>query len=83
VAKYAAGTGGGELHVMLSPDQLAKGQIKAPNGVDWTALLQDFNAMGGNVPLPSPVPPAPAPPSPAPPNAYSVTLHSKSPITVG
>jgi len=62
LAKYAAAHGGGELHVMLSPDQLAKGQTKAPNGIDWSALLADFNAMGGHAPIPNPTPnPPPAP----------------------
>jgi hypothetical protein len=64
MADYAA-TNGGQLFVMLSPDQLAKGQIKAPNGVAWSDILADFNTLGGSVPVPSPAL-APAPtPSPA------------------
>ena len=59
---------GGALYVMLTPDQLAKGAMKAPNGVAWTDLLSDFDTMGGNVPVTPPVPappvPVPAPPSP-------------------
>jgi hypothetical protein len=62
VAKYASATASGELHVMLSPDQLARGQSKAPNGVNWADLLDDFNQLGGNVPIP-PVP-IPIPPTP-------------------
>jgi hypothetical protein len=62
VAKYASATASGELHVMLSPDQLARGQSKAPNGVNWADLLDDFNQLGGNVPIP-PVP-VPIPPTP-------------------
>jgi hypothetical protein len=50
IAHLCSGNGGGELYVMLSPDQLAKGQAKAPNGVAWSDLLADFQAMGGNVP---------------------------------
>jgi hypothetical protein len=72
VAKYATATAGGELHVMLSPDQLAKGQTKAPNGIAWADLISDFDALGGQVPVPAPpvpVPPAPPPPSPNPPPA--------------
>lgn len=79
IARYASATSGGELHVMLSPDQLAKGQLKAPNGIDWSAIVADFDAMGGNVPVPTP----PAPEPPPVPASYSVTLTSKSPITVG
>lgn len=71
VAAYAGSKGGGELHVALSPDQLAKGMTKAPNGVDWAQLIVDFNSMGGKVPVPSPspapTPPAPPAPSPTPP----------------
>jgi hypothetical protein len=65
IAKLCTGPSNGELYVMLSPDQLTKGQAKAPNGVAWTDLLADFDSMGGTVPLPSPQP-APAPPAPAP-----------------
>ena len=65
IAEYATGKTGGELYVLLSPDQLAKGQSKAPNGVAWSDILADFNAMGGAIPLPSPAPspvPGPTPP---------------------
>lgn len=70
VAKYAATHANGELHFVISPDQIAKAQTKAPNGIDWTALLADANQMGGNVPVPAPTPvtpPAPTPPAPTPP----------------
>lgn len=58
----------GAVYVMCSPDQLAKGATKAPNGVAWADLITDFDAMGGNVPVPAPAPsPAPSPsPTPAP-----------------
>jgi hypothetical protein len=62
LAKYAANANGGELYVMLTPDQLAKGQTKAPNGIDWSTLIADWNAMGGTVPV---APPVVAPPAPA------------------
>jgi hypothetical protein len=51
---------GGGCYIRLTPDMLAKGQAKAPNGVDWTTLIGDFDSLGGTVPVPSPTPP-PAP----------------------
>ena len=68
VAKYCAASAGGQLLVLLTPDQLAKGQAKAPNGVAWTDLISDFDTMGGHVPVPAPVPtpPTPIPPAPTP-----------------
>lgn len=67
VAKYCAASAGGQLLVLLTPDQLAKGQAKAPNGVAWTDLISDFDTMGGNIPVPAPAPtPTPTPPTPTP-----------------
>jgi hypothetical protein len=64
VATYAAANNG-ELYVMLSPDQLAKGQAVAPNGVAWSDLLVDLASLNGQQPAPPPpVPPPPVPPSP-------------------
>jgi hypothetical protein len=64
IAQYCASSNGGGLYVILTPDQLKKGQAKAPNGIDWTTLIQDFDAMGGNV---KPPPPQPGPgPKPSP-----------------
>lgn len=69
LAHLCSSSGGGELYVLLSPDQLAKGQTKAPNGFAWSDLLADFEAIGGNVP-PQPTPPEPpAPPAPPEPPA--------------
>ena len=70
--KYCAASAGGQLLLLLTPDQLAKGQAKAPNGVAWTDLISDFDTMGGNVPVPAPAPtptptPTPTPPTPTPP----------------
>ena len=73
LAHLGSQSAGGELWVLLSPDQLAKGQTKAPNGVDWTSLLADWDALGGNVPLPKPPPGPPAPP-PAPTPGAAPTL---------
>jgi hypothetical protein len=54
IAKYCAKTAHGGLYVILTPDQIRKGQKKAPNGLDWTALIKDFNSLGGNIPPPKP-----------------------------
>jgi len=65
--KYCAASAYGELYVMITPDQLAKGQTKAPNGFAWADLINDFNTLGGHVPVPpAPTPPAPTPTPPAP-----------------
>ena len=74
IAKYCTEKANGALYVILTPDQLTKGQTKAPNGVDWTSLIADFDAIGGSVPVPGPSPtPAPGPTPPPGPTA-SVTL---------
>lgn len=49
-AKYAVRAAGGELYTALSPDQIARGQQRAPNGIAWSNLIADFDAMGGRVP---------------------------------
>lgn len=68
IAQYCTAANNGELYVMLTPDQLKKGQSKAPNGVDWAELIKDFNSIGGHVPVPPPPkPPGPKPPGPKPP----------------
>jgi hypothetical protein len=58
-----------EVYVLITPDQLAKGQTKAPNGVAWNDILQAF---GLPVPVPAPTP-APAP-APVPPGQVQMTL---------
>jgi hypothetical protein len=76
IAQYCVQSAGGAVYVLLSPDQLAKGQAKAPNGVAWTDLIADFDSMGGSVsPAPTPAPaPSPGPaPAPTPPGSL-VTL---------
>jgi hypothetical protein len=71
LAKYMVTSAGGEAYTLCSPDQIAKGQTKAPNGFDWSTLIADFNSLGGNLPVPNPptpvVPPTPPvnPPAPA------------------
>ena len=47
VSKYLVPANGGELHVVLSHDAIAKASAKDRNGVDWAALTADFAAMGG------------------------------------
>jgi len=54
IAQYATMAGAGELYVLLTPDLVAKGQSRAPNGFDWSSLVADFDALGGKVPAPSP-----------------------------
>jgi hypothetical protein len=66
IAATANSTVGGEMYALLTPDMLAKGVAKAPNGLAWGDLLVAFNQMGGNVPVPAP--------APVPPPAGHVTL---------
>ena len=79
ITEYCASSANGELYVRLTPDQVAKGQAIAPNGVAWADLISDWNSIGGHVspapaPAPSPSPsPTPTPPTPAPP-VQDVTL---------
>lgn len=49
MATYAVPTngGGGECYSLLYPDMIAKAQAKAPNGLNWTALLNDLHALEG------------------------------------
>jgi hypothetical protein len=59
IALYCSHASDGGLYTMLSPDEIRKGRIKAPNGVDWDMLIADFNAIGGKVKPPGPKPPGP------------------------
>jgi hypothetical protein len=61
IAALCAPSAGGEIYVLLSPDQLKKGESKAPNEMAWSELVDDFHAIGGNVPVPAPAPPPPLP----------------------
>lgn len=68
VQTYCSANVGGEMYVLLTPDQIGKAQTKAPNGVAWSQLISDFDSIGGQVPEPPPpIPPSPpvVPPSPA------------------
>lgn len=62
VSQYCSAANGGELYVLLTPDQIGKAQAKAPNGLAWSQLISDFDSIGGQVP----VPPPPVPPTPPP-----------------
>jgi len=42
----------GAAYVLLTPDQLAKGRTRAPNGVAWASLIADFDSIGGTVTTP-------------------------------
>jgi hypothetical protein len=70
LAEYCSSKNYGELYVLLTPDQVTKGQTIAPNGVSWSDLIGDFDALGGNVPVPTPV----DPPTPTPTPSTGVTL---------
>ena len=71
VRKYVTASAGGELYVMLDDAIINRARQRAPNGYDWPALVQDFNELGGAVPVPTPpappVPPSPPPNPPSPP----------------
>jgi hypothetical protein len=56
----------GSVYAVLTPDLIAKGADKSPTGLNWAGLIQAFDSLGGNVPIPTPVvpPPAPTPGSP-------------------
>jgi len=56
ISHLCSPAGGGGLYVLLTPDQIAKGQQVAPNSVSWSSLITDFNALGGSVPVPAPAP---------------------------
>jgi hypothetical protein len=80
IAEVMAPQYGGEMWVVLDPDQIAKGQAIAPNGINWDLLISDFDAMGGNVPVPvTPPPPPPPPVNPPAPSATTITLSADMP----
>jgi hypothetical protein len=62
IAKYATQPAGGQLYALLTPDQISKAQLTAPNGLAWSDLQADFAAIGGAQPAPAPAPdPTPTP----------------------
>lgn len=50
ITKYCTMSSYSEMYTMLSPDQLIRGTLKAPNDLSWADLVSDFNAMGGTLP---------------------------------
>lgn len=49
LAEYCSVSNGGELYSVISKDSLKAAQQLAPNGFDWTQLVADFEALGGDV----------------------------------
>ena len=66
-AYYTAAAQGGECYAVISQDSLNKASQLCPAGINWAALVADWNALGGNLTPPVPVPPVPVPPVPVPP----------------
>jgi hypothetical protein len=74
IAALCTQAAGGSVSVWITPDQLAKGAAKAPNGVAWSDLISDFDSIGGTIPVPAPSPSPGPSPSPSPTPASGVTL---------
>jgi len=53
VAKYCDPENGGSIYTMITPAQLKIGTDKAPNGIAWEQLLEDFKQLGGTTSPPS------------------------------
>jgi hypothetical protein len=66
LARDVIAQSGGELYCVISQDCLNRATTKTPAGLNWSQLVADFNAIGGNIPAPAPVPPAPPAPVAAP-----------------
>jgi hypothetical protein len=49
LSQYFTPSANGAAYVLLTPDQLAAGQTRTPNGIDWASLIADFDAIGGHV----------------------------------
>jgi len=52
IKKYVGHSEGGQLFTAISQETLNRAIGKAPNGLNWTQLVADFNALGGNLVLP-------------------------------
>jgi len=53
LAAGATTAGGGGLYVELDEDTIIAGAQRAPDGLDWKALVTAFDAVGGTVAAPS------------------------------
>jgi hypothetical protein len=45
IKKYCPQSANGNLYALVSPDQIAKGQVKSPNGFAWADLIADMQEM--------------------------------------
>jgi hypothetical protein len=69
LAELCTQAAGGGAYLVLSPDQIAKGAAKSPNGFAWNDLISDLDAFGAHIPVPAPAPtPPPSPTPPVPPS---------------
>ena len=48
-AKYAVPSAGGQLFSVVTKESLNRASEKADNGLDWAAIVADFNGMGGRL----------------------------------
>lgn len=71
LAALCVPSAGGGAAVRVNRDWLSVASGKTPSGFAWDALIQHFDAIGGQLPVPppDPGPPAPTPPGPAPTSA--------------
>lgn len=53
LATYPTMADQGALYVVLTPDVINRAKQKAPNGLDWTQLEADFQALGGTLGYPA------------------------------
>jgi hypothetical protein len=63
IAEFCGDGAGGQLFCVLTPEIISRAQQKSPNGLDWEALVADFNALAN--PVPPSVPPTPVGPAPS------------------
>lgn len=45
INSLCTGSAGGQLYVLLTPDQIAKATAKSPAGLDWATLQADFKQL--------------------------------------
>ncbi len=76
IADLCSDAKGGMVFAVISKEWVNQMKNQAPSGLDWAAMIAEFDADGGNLPTPSPQPAPPVPsPVPAPaPASQPVTL---------